>query len=711
MKRIAYIFVVVLALILTGCSEQVDTSARYVFKEEIVAGYLEKHEQYSEYCKLLKQVPVSMVSNTTVFQLLSARGKYTVFAPTNDAIQLYLDSLVKKDLIPEASWDAFTDSLKLDSVRKVIVYNSIIDGGDDNEPLEVNNFPERSGSSSTAEIEIANMNDRKLVVTYTSDPDSILINDCMIDRVNHDILAINGVVHCVHNVVAPSGDSMASLLKNMMDSNKGNYAVMAKLIAACGLMDELDKVKDDVYERLYQTNGIPHEVQRDDGEGKIKFYSPEHRYYGYTIFAETDEFWSRTLNKSIEDITVDDIYKYIDNLGIYPDAKREKNYKSEDDLLNQFVTYHMLPMRLSEDRLVNHYNEKGYNTSSKMPTVAIFEFYTTMGKRRLLKVFESKESKGVYLNRFPNLNNSRSGDYHENSCDPQNVGVLIGAPNLEGENNVRNGIIYPIEDLLWYSDNTRSQMMRSRIRWNVTAMWPEFMNNDIRISKLNGDQYANVYIPTDAELGYQYLEDVTIEKETAFCYWTGRGHGWANMQGDEMTIRGLYEVTMRLPPVPKRGVYELRFAQQCGGVHRGMAQFYWGSDVDKLAAMGIPMDLRQGAHYLYTRNGNIPSDIGYADDTDDDDFNAEVDKRMRNNDFMKGCQQYVAGGPGGGTMMRASNICLRRIMFRQTMDPDVTYYVKFKTVLDNPTHYFYMDYLEYCAKEVYDNPSEPEDIW
>jgi hypothetical protein len=334
-----------------------------------------------------------------------------------------------------------------------------------------------------------------------------------------------------------------------------------------------------------------------------------------------------------------------------------------------------------------------------------------LGKRRLLKTFESKESNGIYLNRFPNLNNGRRGDYHENSCDPQNVGILIGEPNLEGENNVRNGIIYPIDELLWYSDNTRNQMMRSRIRWNVTAMWPEFMNNDIRISKLTDEQHTNVYIPTDAELGYQYLNDVTIEKETAFCYWTGRGHGWANMQGDEMTIRGLYEVTMRLPPVPVRGTYELRFAQQCGGVHRGMAQFYWGSDVDKLAAMGIPMDLRQGAHYLYTRKGNIASDIGYADDTDDDDYNAEVDKRMRNNDFMKGCQQYVAGGPGGGTMMRASNICLRRIMFRQTMDPDVTYYVKFKTVLDNPTHYFYMDYLEYCAKEVYDNPMQPEDIW
>ena len=45
------------------------------------------------------------------------------------------------------------------------------------------------------------------------------------------------------------------------------------------------------------------------------------------------------------------------------------------------------------------------------------------------------------------------------------------------------------------------------------------------------------------------------------------------------------------------------------------------------------------------------------------------------------------------------------------MDPDETYYIRFKTVIDDITLYLYMDYLEYCAKEVYDNPETPEDIW
>ena len=54
---------------------------------------------------------------------------------------------------------------------------------------------------------------------------------------------------------------------------------------------------------------------------------------------------------------------------------------------------------------------------------------------------------------------------------------------------------------------------------------------------------------------------------------------------------------------------------------------------------------------------------------------------------------------------------IRRIMWRGTMDPDKTYYMKMKSVLDSDKKEFYMDYMEYCPKEVYDNPEKPEDIW
>jgi hypothetical protein len=32
-------------------------------------------------------------------------------------------------------------------------------------------------------------------------------------------------------------------------------------------------------------------------------------------------------------------------------------------------------------------------------------------------------------------------------------------------------------------------------------------------------------------------------------------------------------------------------------------------------------------------------------------------------------------------------------------------------VLDDKEKQFYMDFIEFCPKEIYDNPIVPEDIW
>ena len=711
MKKLLSCAFVLVVVLFSACSEDIDTSSRYVFKEETITSYLSKHEQYSEYFRLLDEVFVSGTSGTTVRQLLTARGHYTVFAPTNEAIQLYLDSLVLQGLIPEASWDVFPSERKLDSIRQVIVYNSIIDSGDDYSYYEVNAFPVPTSTSKSVDFQMPNMNDRKLIVQYTDVADSILINDCVIDVNNRDILCINGVIHAMHNVISPSNNTMNVLLaKYIGDSNSG-YVVSSKIVQACGLFDTLSVNRDEKYETLYQ-NGSITKLNEDDERGtRQNFYAPEHRYYGFTFFAETDDFWKEALHKDdVTDITLRDVMDYLDEQGVYPDAKRDENYTSEDNLLYQFITYHILPEKLTTNKLVYHYNERGYDLTKRTPGVAVMEYYVTMGKRRLLKLYESAESKGVYINRFPKLRNGRRDDYHEESCEADKEGFFIGEPKLDGDNDIPNGIIYPIDKLLWYSDDTRENLQKQRIRWSVPSMWPEFMNNDLRCSEITDEKHSSVYIPYDQE--YKYLDDVEISNETRFNYWSGRGKGWANMQGDEMSIRGLLECTMRLPPVPRRGTYELRYGIQCGGPMRGMVQFYWGSNKDKLAAMGIPLDLRQGAdNVLHTASGDVPSDMGFERDTDDDEYNVEVDKRLRNNGFMKGCNQYCAGSPGNSTMMRGSTACIRRIIIRETMDPDETYYIKFKTVMKDPTRFFYMDYLEYCAKEVYDNPVEAEDIW
>ena len=72
MKKLIGLVLALSTMVLVGCTEDVDTSARYVFKEKTITDYLTLHEEYDEYVKLLKTTPVSTMSETKVFQLLSA---------------------------------------------------------------------------------------------------------------------------------------------------------------------------------------------------------------------------------------------------------------------------------------------------------------------------------------------------------------------------------------------------------------------------------------------------------------------------------------------------------------------------------------------------------------------------------------------------------------------------------------------------------------
>ena len=43
-------------------------------------------------------------------------------------------------------------------------------------------------------------------------------------------------------------------------------------------------------------------------------------------------------------------------------------------------------------------------------------------------------------------------------------------------------------------------------------------------------------------------------------------------------------------------------------------------------------------------------------------------------------------------------------------EPDIPYNITFKNVMDRPKG-LYTDYFEWCAKEIYDNLVQLEDIW
>lgn len=725
MKR--FFFITLAMVLFISCTEEIDTSSRYVFIDKTITQYLESKDYYSDYVKLLSEVSVSDFSKTTLKQLLSARGHYTVFAPTNDAINIYLDTLCAQGLITEPSWDGFTSQRDKDSISRVIVFNSILDGGDQ-QAFDVMDFPDHEH-----EFGQANMNDRKLRVFYgTEDPDSISINGTvLVNKKKRGITLTNGYIHQVEAVIAPSNDRMGEFVVHWARTPKSGYSVMAKLVMACGLVDTLNAFRDDTWEYLYLTGGVK-DLPKHTSVGQIGTI-PQHRYYGFTLFAETDHFWEKTLGKSASEIGVDDVCEFLRQSGLFNHVDGttfDDDYTRQMNYLNQFVTYHLLPQRIGREKLVIHYNELGYNYSqNSSPTVPICDYYQTMGLPRLLKTYESRESKGIYLNRFPILRNGvgrfspskeNRNDYHESgdffqlsgtaSAPDENQGIKVLTYTEAGTDNssVANGIVYPIDHLLIWSENVVNQLANQRIRIDAGCMMPELMNNDVRSHRAYYSYGATNCrgIPTN----YRYIENIEIKDGTLFYYLPGYLSSWHNLQGDEYNIIGRYDFTMKLPPVPRAGQYEIRFGVATGSRVRSMAQVYFGSDPNMMPAAGIPMDLRLGG--LEKRDGSITTDsgVGWEADTEDQEHNDEVAKRMRAKGFMKAPNLWT-NSMGSSTSIRTFHYMTRRIMVNAYMMPYQNYYIRFKSVLDLEDREFYMDYFEYVAKEVYDNPYEPEDIW
>ena len=208
-------------LTLTACKEKIDESARYVYRERTIADYLSAHEQFSDYVEIMKETPLSDYSSTSVYQRLTAYGYFTCFAPTNDAISLYMDSLVLKGLIERPSWDSIPEGELKDSLRRVIILSSILDGTDTKDIYHSWDMPREN-----EEFLTPTMSDRKLSVHYSKwSYDSIFIDRiCPISLKNRDIETQNGLIHEMGYVINPSDETLGSLMFRWRNDRHGQDA-------------------------------------------------------------------------------------------------------------------------------------------------------------------------------------------------------------------------------------------------------------------------------------------------------------------------------------------------------------------------------------------------------------------------------------------------------------------------------------------------------
>ncbi|MBO7660553.1 MAG: fasciclin domain-containing protein, partial [Bacteroidaceae bacterium] len=172
-----------------------------------------------------------------------------------------------------------------------------------------------------------------------------------------------------------------------------------------------------------------------------------------------------------------------------------------------------------------------------------------------------------------------------------------------------------------------------------------------------------------------------------------------NYQIDEFNIHGIYDFVMKLPPVPYTGTYEIRYGINANG-NRGMAQIYVGTNPNNLPAIGIPLELRIDGNNAFV-GWKSDADLGSEEAID------ELDKQRRNNGYMKGPKYFC---PAQNVPGRDCVICLRRVIFTGQLEAGQTYYIRFKSVLNNSNSEFFFDYLELVPKSIY-NGEVAEDKW
>ncbi|MBO5025886.1 MAG: fasciclin domain-containing protein [Bacteroidaceae bacterium] len=645
------------ALTLNSCKENIDDSNLYTFTGEMMIDHLRDNPDFSSYYEILGRVHPSKRSSSTMHELLAARGNYTCFAPTNEAIDLYIDSLLT---IGEVSSKEVSELP--DSVAEYIVFNSIIDHGN-NEAIASTEFDKAEN--------YANMNDRYITFTYTNaeDGSTVIYANTNSKITEMDIEVENGYIHVIDKVLSPSKATVADLIEATP-----NLSFFGGLLEMTGWDDKLLVWRDDAYEDFEEAGEV---ISTKTGNSQY----PEHRYLGFTVFVEPDSVYEANGINSVAELMT-----YLQNNAYYNEGTSYgEDYTNPENAVNQFVAYHILPELLTWNNMVIWSNEKGYFSGSPNDgtsfNVNVWEYYETLDPhRRSMKITGIRNGKRI----------NRQSEYNLVTYRERNVnieGVKINETNGENENYARNGYYFPIDEILLWTSDVPNKVLNERMRYDICSLLPELMTNGLRMNKTNG---------TDWVFKHDYFDNVlNMTDETVFNYLPNQGNAgsattWLDYQTDEWNIQGVYDFTMKLPPVPYTGTYEIRYGINANG-NRGMAQIYVGENPNNLAAYGIPLDLRLGGSSTMV---NWQSDTSLGNE----DAIMEKDKAMRNNGYMKGPAYFF---PASGVPGRDCRDCLRRIVYTGRLEAGKTYYIRFKSVLDSSNTEFFFDYLELVPRTIY----------
>lgn len=688
----------------TSCSEEIDDSNLYTFTGQTVIDYLRSDSTLSDIAKISDRAGMS--------DRLSAYGTYTCFAPTNEALKVYIDSLyndVKSDnhnglYAGEVPADSVMNRLwkseKCDSLCKDIIESHVT-----GQKKTTNDF--LTGADIT--MMLGNTHTPKRV-------NGEITMDGTTHFIKTDQEVENGIVQVIDRLFYRSTNYIIDEMDAM-----GCYGLWVEALRKTGI--------DKILQENIRTKGISWFNIEPENKYPYADY-PTKCKVGFTIFAEPDEVLKKEGINTFADLVeranqeyanCKNWYSYVEDAGI--NVSTGNDYTNQWNALNMFIRYHILHYALSTDKLVYSYNE--------LKDMDVYEYVRTLLPGTMFKLTGIKDPGGnvgeIRINRQLNTptltsdpgNTNRNGTAYLAANQVIDEGILVGNTKINSR-QASNGYVHPISGVLAYKETVPNKVLNERLRFEFMSLFDESMTN--RYRGYTGADLKSFFGRTDRDITAVripegYFENMVIyngDASRVYYLTKDQANGyngydcWNDYQGDELYCKGAYDFAIKLPPVPKDGTYELRFGYVNNG-KRTIVQFYLGhsSDRSTMTPCDIPLD----------QNVNPTSTtVGWTNPNTDGDNGAAVDKAMHNRGWMRGPNYFSNKKYGEGSTARfksdGGQHHIRRVVTKQYFKQGEENWFRCKTAMpENTEAEFQLDYIELVPATVYNHSNLTEDIF
>lgn len=695
--KAAGVLVLPVVAALSSCVAEPDDSDLYTFTGQTIEDFLKVNDDFKDFNYILTRAGYDRV--------LSTYGTYTCFAPTNEAVQNYVDSLwndvescdeqgnLLHNGMTENSLEGLTDSL----CRDISQYHL-----SNTEVTSVN----MSGASTT----VLTMLGRSLTTSVNTQGQTVLNDVAAITSADNEM--VNGIVHVINSVIPRSN----RLIGNELNKD-GRYNIFYEALQVTGLIDLLNGDTEKSQDFTYPSN-----LQESE-----TYIAPSYTCkIGYTIFAVPDEVLKNVYHiENLQQLAeyANKVYANAAAQGSgWYDYYRNNNaqvstgsdYRDSLNALNMLMRYHILYGAYSRDVLVFRHNVSQPNAEYGTNGDA-YEYYETLLPKTMLKAWYVNSEGKTYINRWV-ANNTMTDQVSTHGSSAMHQ-IRMQGTSVDMNNVLQpiNGYVYPVDSILVYSKNVPDGVLFERMRVDYLTCLPELASNGYRgmdqttLAALNnGVGRARMRFPVDYFDNVKVFNGNNTTIDINFPAGDG-GNDFLLYKGDSFQGVGEFDLAIKLPPVPD-GTYELRLDITLGGSYFGMMQFYLGDapELSALTPVDIPIDFRMDPDdprmgYTNLMEGTTPLDEY------NEDKGLSSDKAMRTRGWMRAPMDYHKQNGNPTVPARFARYSVRRIITKQPFSQR-DYWMRIKTVLSGSSKY-QIDYIEFCPVDISDNQQYLEDMY